>query len=96
MTDMTQFTELPAFIRQKDGYKVTVKMSLCICVVLSWDELKFRQNLLDSDYNSYDYRPNWTPLGPIPIINGQYASFHRARAFVVYFAELTVDFSMKA
>ena len=42
MTDMTESTELLAFKRQKDGYKVTVKISLCICVVLSWDELKFR------------------------------------------------------
>ena len=50
MTDMTQSTELQAFIRQKDGYKVTVKISLCICVVLSWDELKVRQNSLASDY----------------------------------------------
>ena len=50
MTDMTQSTELQAFKRPKDGYKVTVKISLCICVVLSWDELKVRQNLLDSDY----------------------------------------------
>ena len=47
---MTESTELLAFKRQKDGYKVTVKISLCICVVLSWDELKVRQNLLDSDY----------------------------------------------
>ena len=50
MTDTTESTELLAFKRQKDGYKVTVKMSLCICVVLSWDELKLRQNLLASDY----------------------------------------------
>ena len=50
MTDMTESTELRAFKRQKDGYKVTVKISLCICVVLSWDELKVRQNLLASDY----------------------------------------------
>ena len=35
MTDITQSTELQAFIRKKDGYKVTVKISLCICVVLS-------------------------------------------------------------
>ena len=42
-----------AFKRQKDGYKVTVKISLCICVVLSWDELKVRQNLLASDYEIY-------------------------------------------
>ena len=35
MTDMTKSTELQALIRQKDGYKVTVKISLCICVVLS-------------------------------------------------------------
>ena len=35
MTGMTQSTELQAFIRQKDGYKVPLKMSLCICVVLS-------------------------------------------------------------
>ena len=35
MTDMTQSTELRAFLRQKDGYKVTVKISLCICFVLS-------------------------------------------------------------
>ena len=50
MIDMTESTELQAFKRQKDGYKVTVKISLCICVVLSWDELKVRQNLLASDY----------------------------------------------
>ena len=50
MTDMTESTELLAFKRQKDGYKVTVKISLCICVVLSWDELKVRQNLLACDY----------------------------------------------
>ena len=53
MTDMTKSTELLAFKRQKDGYKVTVKISLCICVVLSWDELKVRQNLLASDYEIY-------------------------------------------
>ena len=47
---MTQSTELQIFIRQKDVYKVTVKISLCICAVLSWDELKVRQNVLDSDY----------------------------------------------
>ena len=35
MTDMTESTELLAFKRQKDGYKVTVKISLCIYVVLS-------------------------------------------------------------
>ena len=35
MTDMTEFIELLAFKRQKDGYTVTVKISLCICVVLS-------------------------------------------------------------
>ena len=43
MTDTTEPTELLAFKRQKDGYKVTVKISLCICVVLSWDELKVQQ-----------------------------------------------------
>ena len=53
MTDMTESTELLAFKRQKDGYKVTMKISLCICVVLSWDELKVRQNLLASDYEIY-------------------------------------------
>ena len=56
MTDMTESTELQAFKRPKDGYKVTVKISLCICVVLSWDELKVRQNLLDSDYEMYMVR----------------------------------------
>ena len=39
MTDGTESTELLAFKRQKDGYKITVKISLSICVVLSWDEL---------------------------------------------------------
>ena len=34
-TDMTESIELQAFIRQKHGHKVTVKISLCICVVLS-------------------------------------------------------------
>ena len=53
MTDMTESTELQAFKRQKDSYKITVKISLCICVVLSWDELKVRQSLLDSDYETY-------------------------------------------
>ena len=46
MTDMTQSTELQALKRPKDGFKVTVKISLCICVVLSWTELKVRKNLL--------------------------------------------------
>ena len=32
---MTKSTELQAFKRQKDGYKVTVKVPLRICVVLS-------------------------------------------------------------
>ena len=50
MTDMTEPTELQAFNRQKDGWKVTLNISLCFCVVLSWDELKVRQNLLDSDH----------------------------------------------
>ena len=36
ITDMTESTELLACKRPKDGYKVTVKISLCICVVLSW------------------------------------------------------------
>ena len=53
MTDMTESTELQAFKRPKDGYKVTVKISLCICVVLSWDELVVRQTLLESDYEIY-------------------------------------------
>ena len=53
MTDMTQSTELQVFKRPKDGYKVIVKISLCICVVLSWDELKVRQILLASDYEMY-------------------------------------------
>ena len=35
MIDMTESTELQAFKRPKDSYKVTVKISLCICVVLS-------------------------------------------------------------
>ena len=56
MADMTKSTELRAFIRKKDGYKVTVKIPLCICVVLSWDELEVRQNLLDSDYEIYMVR----------------------------------------
>ena len=30
MTDMTEFTELQAFKRQKDGYKVTVKIFLSL------------------------------------------------------------------
>ena len=35
MTDMTQSTELQAFKTPKNGYKVTVKITLCICFVLS-------------------------------------------------------------
>ena len=53
MTDMTESTEPPAFKRQKDGSKLTVKISLCNCVVLSWDELKGRQNLFVSDYEIF-------------------------------------------
>ena len=53
MTDMTDYTELLAFKRQRDGYKVSVKISLCICVVPSWDELKVQKNVLASDYEIY-------------------------------------------
>ena len=53
MTDMRESTELLAFKRQKDCYKVTVKIFLCNFVVLSWDELKVRQNLFASDYEIY-------------------------------------------
>ena len=53
MTDMTESTELLAFKRQKDSYNVHVKISLCIYVVLSWDELKVQQKLLASDYEIY-------------------------------------------
>ena len=35
MTNKTESTELLAFKRQKDGYKVSVKIFLCNCVVLS-------------------------------------------------------------
>ena len=35
MTALAESTELLVYKRQKDGYKVTVKISLCICVVLS-------------------------------------------------------------
>ena len=35
MTDKTESTELLAFRRQKDGYKVTIKIALRICVVLT-------------------------------------------------------------
>ena len=35
MTDMTESTELLTFKRKKVGKKVTVKISLCICVILS-------------------------------------------------------------
>ena len=56
MINMTESTELQAFKRQKDGYKDTVKVSLCICVVLSWDDLKVRQNLLDGDLEIYIVR----------------------------------------
>ena len=53
MTDRTESTEFLAFKRQKDGNKVTVKIPLCICVVLSWDELKVGKNFLASDYEIY-------------------------------------------
>ena len=45
MTDMTESTELQAFKRQKDDQDVIVKISLCTCVILSWDEPKVRRNL---------------------------------------------------
>ena len=35
MTNMRESTELLAFNKQKDGYKVTLKIFLCNCVVLS-------------------------------------------------------------
>ena len=56
MTDMTESTELQAFKRAKNGYKDTVKIFLYIWVILSWDELKVRQNLLYSDYEMYMVR----------------------------------------
>ena len=53
MADKSESTELLPLKEKKDGYIVTAKISLCICVVLSWDELKFRQNLLASVYEIY-------------------------------------------
>ena len=50
---MTEFTELQAFKTQKDAFKVTIKISSCVCSVLSCDELKVRQNLIVSDYEIY-------------------------------------------
>ena len=50
---MTEYTELQALKSQKGCYKVNVKISLCICVVLSWNELKVLQNLLASDHEIY-------------------------------------------
>ena len=70
MTDMTESTELQAFKRQKDGHKVTVKIPLCIFVVLSCDKLKVRQNLLDSDYEIYVCLPS-PPLTGINYYNLQ-------------------------
>ena len=52
-SSITESSEHLAFKRQKDGYKVAVNVYLCICVVPSWDELKVRQNLLVSDYETY-------------------------------------------
>ena len=43
MTDVTESAELQAFKRPKDGYNVTVKICVCICVLSSL------LNLLDSD-----------------------------------------------
>ena len=64
MTDMTESTELHAYKRQKDGYKVSVKISSCIYVVLSWDELKVRQKVLDSDYELMsEYFVGFPPSG---------------------------------
>ena len=44
-------TESLSFKLLKDK-RMVIKL-LCICVVLSWDELKVRQSLLDSDYETY-------------------------------------------
>ena len=62
MIDITKSTELQAFLRPKDGCKVTVKISLCICVVPSRDKLKVRKNLLDNDYEIYMVRLLVAPL----------------------------------
>ena len=50
MTNMTEPAELLDFKRQKDVYKDTIKISLCICVVLSWDEPPFT---VINHHNSY-------------------------------------------
>ena len=71
MTDMTQSTELQAFIRQKDGYKVTVKISLCICKS-KLEQQTFINYLRDSEpFNSKHYTLFYVvillikhPLGP--------------------------------
>ena len=45
ITDTTESTEPLVFKRQKDGYKDTVKISMCISVVLSYQPFPnvFRQ-----------------------------------------------------
>ena len=63
VTDMTESTELQSFKRPKDGYKFTVKNSLCVCVVLSWDELKVRQIFLIATM-----KYTWCAYLPPPLI----------------------------
>ena len=41
MTNTTESTELLAFKRGKDGYKVTVEISMCISVVLSYQPFAY-------------------------------------------------------
>ena len=53
ITDMTQSTELPHLKNKSMVIKLLWNISLCICVIPSWDQLKVQQNLLASDYEIY-------------------------------------------
>ena len=57
MTDTTEPTELLAFKRRKDGYNVTVKISMCISVILSYQPFAnvFREVCLLKGLPKLDY-----------------------------------------
>ena len=92
MTDTTEPTELLAFKRRKDDYKVTVEVSMCISVILSYQpftnvfrEVRYNQefrSLLIADGFAFSF--------------GQHKSVKRALAFGVsaYWSRNTVYSSL--
>ena len=75
-SSILESSELLAFKRQKDGYKVTVNVYLCIYVVPSWDGLEkgHSGNKPNLSARNNGYQHGEKPFSPVP----GFVSYHKS------------------